>query len=160
LSDFERVKGERMGRRLILLLCAMATMVVVAAGVALAAVIIGTSASENCVTLGEGPTNRPDDITLAGGDDTCNGLHGDDAIYGDAGADDILGHSGKDYLQGGDGTGNTLDGGPSSGDWVSVVDGDTDDKASGGPGLEDTCVVDDPSEAVTTCEKVLVANPM
>jgi Ca2+-binding RTX toxin-like protein len=148
-----------MGRRLILLLSAMATMVVVPAGVALAAVLIGTNASENCLTLEEGPTTGPDDITLAGGDDTCDGLEGEDVIYGDAGADAILGNTGKDYLQGGDGVGNTVDGGATSGDWVSVVDGDPDDKALGGPGLSDTCVVDEPAEADTTCEKVLDASP-
>ncbi len=62
-----------MGRRLILLLSAMATMVVVAAGVALAIVSIGTSNADNCTAATLASTGA-DDITLAGGNDTCDGL--------------------------------------------------------------------------------------
>jgi Ca2+-binding RTX toxin-like protein len=154
-----------MGRRLILLLCAVATMVVMSAGVALAVVIIGTNAAENCATPIPGepaPTEQADDITLAGGSDTCNGLGGADEIYGDSGSDDINGGNGADALYGGGGPNNTVNGGGSGGDWVSVVDGDTDDTAEGGPAGGDTCAVDNPTEAAVppdpqACETVLYA---
>jgi hypothetical protein len=148
-----------MGQRLILLLCAMATMVVVSAGVALAAVVIGTNAGENCATLTPAPTGGPDNITLAGGDDTCNGLGGADEIYGDSGSDEISGGFGADDLYGGGGESNDVNGAGSAGDWVSVVDGDTDDLAAGGPGGGDICAVDDPTEADPSCETVRALNP-
>lgn len=131
-------------------------MVVVAAGVALAAVVIGTNAGENCATLATAPTAGDDDITLAGGDDTCNGLGGADVIHGDSGADTLIGGNGPDRLYGGGGAGDDGDGAVGS-DWVSVVDGDGDDNATGGPGGGDTCAVDAPAEADQTCETVLVA---
>jgi hypothetical protein len=140
----------------------MATMVVVAAGVALAAVVIGTNTGENCATLTPAPTNQADDITLAGGNDTCMGLQGDDEIYGDSGADTIRGGFGKDSLYGGGGVGNDVDGGGGDGDFVSVVDGDGpagDDLAAGGAGNGDICAVDDPGEADPSCETVLHARP-
>jgi hypothetical protein len=150
-----------MGRRLTLLLAAVATMVVVSAGVALAANIIGTNASENCATLNPPPTNAADNITLAGGDDECNARGGADQVYGDAGADIIMGGNQTDSLYGGGGTGNDVDGQAGNNDWVSVVDNDGgaggDDSAAGGTGTGDTCAVDDPSEADNTCENVLVA---
>ena len=135
-------------------------MVVVAAGVALAAVVIGTNTGENCATLTPGATSGADDITLAGGNDTCDGLGGPDVIYGDSGDDDITGGSAKYRLYGGGGS-NTVSGGPTAGDWVSVVDGDTDDTAEGGPGANDSCVVDDVNEALAApdpdaCEKIYV----
>ncbi len=83
-------------------------------------------------------------------------------IYGDSGEDDITGNTGRDRLYGGGGAANTVDGGATAGDWVSVVDGDPDDTAAGGPGANDTCVVDDVNEAVAApdpdaCEKIYVA---
>src|SRR5215213_7486859 len=115
---------KRMGRRLTLLLAAVATMVVVYAGVALAANIIGTNASENCATLNPPPTNAADNITLAGGDDECNARGGADQVYGDSGADIIMGGNQTDSLYGGGGTGNDVDGQGGNNDWVSVVDND------------------------------------
>jgi Ca2+-binding RTX toxin-like protein len=147
-----------MGRRLILLLCTMATRVVVAAGVALAAIVIGTNNGENCTTLDPPPGPNADNITLAGGDDTCNGLGGADVIHGDSGADELIGGNAADSLYGGGGAGDNLDGGNAT-DWVSVVDGDGDDSAAGGPGSGDRCAVDDQAEADNTCETVLIARP-
>lgn len=151
-----------MGRRLILLLSAMATMVVVAAGVALAAVLTGTGAAENCTNFGGGPTANADDITLGDGNDTCNGGEGADVIHGDSGQDNLDGGGGTfdDRLYGGGGNGDILKGG-SGDDFLNVVDGDdgggnADDTAQGGPGANDVCAVDDPNEA-TGCEKVLYA---
>jgi hypothetical protein len=146
-----------MGRRLTLLLAAVATMVVVAAGVALAANVIGTNAGENCATLNPSPSNNADNITLAGGDDDCNAKGGADEVYGDAGTDNIQGGNQTDSLYGGGGASNDVDGQAGNNDWVSVVDGDSDDTATGGPGTGDTCAVDDQSEADNTCENVLVA---
>jgi RTX calcium-binding nonapeptide repeat (4 copies) len=146
-----------MGRGLILLLCAMATIVMVSAGAALAANVIGTNASENCGTLTPSPTNGADNITLAGGDDECNAKGGTDQVYGDSGADIIMGGTAKDELYGGGGNGNEVDGQGGSNDFVSVVDGDTDDAAAGGTGSGDTCAVDDQGEADNTCENILVA---
>ncbi len=145
-----------MGRRLTLLLCAMATMVVVSAGVALAANIIGTNAGENCATLTPPPTNAADNITLAGGDDECDGKGGPDEIYGDSGEDVIMGGAGKDSLYGGGGGVNDVDGGGGAGDFVNVVDGDADDTAAGGPQGGDICAVDAAAEADATCEIVRV----
>jgi Ca2+-binding RTX toxin-like protein len=140
----------------------MATMVVVAAGVALAAVVIGKDTADDCAMLAPKATAAADDITLAGGDDTCDGLGGGDVIHGDSGGDDITGNTGRDHLYGGGGASDTVDGGATAGDWVSVVDGDTDDTAMGGPGNNDKCVVDDANEAVAApdpdaCEKIYVA---
>jgi Ca2+-binding RTX toxin-like protein len=149
-----------MGRRLTLLLAAVATMVVVSAGVALAANIIGTNNGENCATLAPPPTQQADNITLAGGDDECNARGGADQVYGDSGDDIIMGGNQTDSLYGDSGT-NDVDGGAGNNDWVSVVDNDGgaggDDSAAGGTGTGDTCAVDDPSEADNTCENVLVA---
>jgi Ca2+-binding RTX toxin-like protein len=149
-----------MGRRLTLLLAAVATMVVVSAGVALAANIIGTNNGENCATLAPPPTQQADNITLAGGDDECNARGGADQVYGDSGDDIIMGGNQTDSLYGDSGT-NDVDGGAGNNDWVSVVDNDGgaggDDTAAGGTGTGDTCAVDDPSEADPSCENVLVA---
>ena len=151
-----------MGRRLTLLLCAMATMVVVSAGAALALVIIGTNADDNCATPITGqpaPTNQADDITLAGGADECNGRGGPDEIYGDSGEDVIMGGAGTDSLYGGGGQTNDVDGQGGSGDFVNVVDNDNNDVAAGGAGGGDICAVDDPTEADATCEIVRHARP-
>jgi Ca2+-binding RTX toxin-like protein len=167
-----RISNERgresMGRRLILLLSAMATMVVVSAGVALAAVIIGTNANDNCAAPGivgqPAPTAGVDDITLADGADICNALGGADLMNGDSGGDTLNGGGGGDQLYSGGGIGDTLVGG-GGGDFLSVVDGDdgagnADDQVSGGAGA-DVCAVDDPAAelADATCETVLHARP-
>jgi Ca2+-binding RTX toxin-like protein len=149
-----------MGRRLTLLLAAVATMVVVSAGVALAANIIGTNGNDNCGALTPPPSNNADNITLAGGDDQCNARGGADQVYGDSGDDQIQGGGATDDLYGGGGQ-NDVDGQGGNNDFVSVVDNDSnagfDDTAAGGSGTGDTCAVDDSSEADNTCENVLVA---
>jgi Ca2+-binding RTX toxin-like protein len=89
-----------MGRRAILLLSAMATMVLVAAAAAIAVSFTFTNAANNCA----GPaTNSADRLAMGGGNDTCNGLGGGDEIYGDHNNDNIDGSGGNDYLFGGRG---------------------------------------------------------
>jgi hypothetical protein len=170
-----------MGRRAILLLVAMATMVVVSAGVALAAEVIGTGLADNCATLPQPATTSDDEIALAGGDDFCqalagndwvagdsdndtlNGNQGTDEVYGNQGTDDVRGGFGADRVFGGAGLNDDANGGASDGDFVSVVDGEDDDIAYGGTGLNDICAVDDPVEAdiapdPEACEIVRVAD--
>jgi hypothetical protein len=153
-----------MGRRLILLLCAMATMVVVSAGVALAVNIRGTNGTDTCAPAGMIPGQPPasamaDDIWLGPGADTCAGLLGNDVINGDSGGDNLNGNGGQDEVYGGGGVGDSVNGNAGN-DVLSVVDGDAalggDDAVSGGPGTGDICAVDDPAElADATCETVI-----
>jgi Ca2+-binding RTX toxin-like protein len=89
-----------MVRRVILLLSAMATMVLVAGAVALAVSFTFTNAANTCAGTA---TGAADQLAMGGGNDTCNGLGGGDEIYGDHGSDNIDGAGGNDYLFGGRG---------------------------------------------------------
>ena len=127
-----------MGRKAILLLTSLAVMVVVSAGVALAAAIVGTNGPDTLVGTANG-----DKIAGAGANDTIRGQAGNDQLSGDTGADDVFGDADRDIVQastaGGADTGN---GGEGDFDWVSVADRDANDLAVGGPGAHDTCVFD------------------
>ncbi len=123
-------------RRLALFLTSMAVMVGVAAGFAFAALLTGT--------------NQPDPLTgtenndqIAGGasNDTIKGKIGNDALFGDGGNDTLDGGPGRDNVQGGTGRDDAR-GGDGNGDFVSVVDHQADDFASGGGGDGDICVGD------------------
>jgi hypothetical protein len=75
-----------MGRRTILLLAAVATMVVLGSGVALAQVIVGTANSDTPLN----GTNNPDLIKALGGNDTVNAKGAaDDLMSGGAANDGI-----------------------------------------------------------------------
>ena len=128
-----------MGRKAILLLTSVAVMVVLSAGVALAAAIVGTNGPDNL----QGTANG-DKIAGAGANDTIRGQAGNDQLSGDTGADDVFGDADRDIVQastaGGADTGN---GGEGDFDWVSVADRDANDLAVGGPGAHDTCIIDE-----------------
>jgi hypothetical protein len=132
-----------MRRRGVLLLTSIVVMVVVGAGVALAANIdcngggcLGTNQADNIQGSGE-----PDKITAAGGPDTVNGAGRGDDIYGDGGGDTLNGGNGTDYIEGGRGE-NVARGQAGDFDVVNVVDGDGNDFASGGDGTGDACIID------------------
>jgi Ca2+-binding RTX toxin-like protein len=132
----------------------VALVLVVAAGVAFAAVLTG---NQNANTISG--TSADDDITGAAGNDTLRGRAGNDTMFGDSGDDDMNGNAGTDHLQGGTGI-NTVNGGLGDADIVSVVDGDSDDIAIGGAGNNDTCIVDgfgvpSPDPADPSCENVI-----
>src|SRR5918993_1218570 len=126
-----------MGRRAILLLCSMATMVLVAAAAALAVSFTFTNGANNC---GGPATNAADQLAMGGGSDICNGFAGADEIFGDHGADNtgavgpgvsLFGSFGDDTVEGGTGA-DTLGGGPDEdylfgGRGADEVDGGTDD---------------------------------
>ncbi len=84
------------------------------------------------------------------GDNYIKETCGDDLLIG-RGGDDVLDANNcgpdVDRLRGGGGN-----------DWLLANDGDVLDRLAGGPGF-DTCVVDDPLEAVRGCERVLVRGP-
>jgi Ca2+-binding RTX toxin-like protein len=122
-----------MGRRVILLLSAMATMVVVSAGVALAVAVIGTVNADTCSALVPPASNFADEIALAGGNDTCNGLNDADQISGDSGDDMLSGGNGNDQISGDSGD-DMLSGGNGN----DEIYGDSgEDEITGGIGADD-----------------------
>jgi len=127
-----------MGRRAILLLSAAATMVLVAAGVALAVSATFTNAPDNCNNPPVA-TIAADSLAMGGGRDICDGLDGDDAIFGDHGSDNtgalgpgvsLFGDGGNDTIEGGTGA-DTLVGGL-GGDYL--FGGTGEDAVDGGLG--------------------------
>jgi Ca2+-binding RTX toxin-like protein len=124
-------------------------MVVVAAGVALAATI-------NCADQSSGTQGGPcvgtieadvitgtassDDIAAASGADTVNARANGDEVYGDSGGDTLNGRRGGDYLEGGRSE-DTLNGNRDN-DAINAVDGLGGDVANGGIG-DDDCYLDD-----------------
>jgi Ca2+-binding RTX toxin-like protein len=145
-----------MKRRGVLLLASIVVMVVVGAGVALAANInCGDNPAVGC--LG---TNQPDTITgtadrdvitAASSGDTVRARGDGDDVYGDAGGDNLNGNRGGDYIEGGRGE-DVMRGGPDN-DAINAVDGLGGDVANGGDG-DDDCYLDnreavDPSDAGT-----------
>jgi Ca2+-binding RTX toxin-like protein len=139
----------------------MAVMVGVAAGFAFAALLTGTNQPD----LLTGTRNN-DQIAGSANNDSINGKAGNDALFGDGGNDTLDGGPGRDNVQGGTGQ-DIARGGDGNGDFVSVVDHQADDFASGGGGDRDICVGDRPSSSSTgdtldasTCEfTVNVATP-
>jgi hypothetical protein len=112
-----------------------------------------------------------DIICGLGGDDQLSGRAGNDELYGNEdndevfgsrGDDTIFGGLGTDQLQGGTGS-NEVQGGPGNNDIVSVVDNDTNDFASGGPGSGDVCEVDEIAGVTdahsASCETVRFTRP-
>jgi len=76
-----------------LLIALMSVMVVVFAGVALAAVIVGNDKDNLLVG-----TNRADTIKGKGGDDIIRGLKGDDKLYPGSGEDIVNGGQGNVFV--------------------------------------------------------------
>jgi Ca2+-binding RTX toxin-like protein len=104
---------------------------------ALGATIVGTNAAN--VLQG---TANPDKIAGAGGNDTISGLAGNDLLFGDSGSNTVNGGGNRDIVFGDAGGASTANGKDGDFDWVSVADRDTRDLAVGGPGDDDTCVID------------------
>jgi Ca2+-binding RTX toxin-like protein len=126
-----------MRKRIALLLgTVVALVLVVAAGVAFAAVLTGDQ-NDNTIF----GTSAIDDITGAAGSDTLVGRTGGDVMYGDSGDDGVRGNMDSDYVDGGRGS-DTVNGGDGNGDVVNVVDGTSLDTAIGGPGTSDICIID------------------
>jgi Ca2+-binding RTX toxin-like protein len=143
-----------MGRKAILLLTSLAVMVVVSAGLALAAAITGTRGPD---TLSG--TQNADKIAGSAKGDIISGKAGNDQLFGDSGNDNVNGGAGADNVQSGTGI-DSANGQDGAGDFVSVVDNDTNDTAIGGAGSNDTCVVDQigmqRDDFTASCERVLV----
>jgi Ca2+-binding RTX toxin-like protein len=138
-----------MRRRGVLLLTSIVVMVVVGAGVALAANIncngggcLGTNQSDNITG-----SQQADTITAASGNDTVNARGGADQVYGDGANDTLNLGGGSDYGEGGRGS-NTVNGQNGNGDVSNVVDGDANDFAAGGDGTNDSCIIDFESAAI------------
>ena len=141
-----------MNKRIALVVGTVGLVVFLAAGVAFAMVKTGTNAPDNITG-----TNNADNIAASANRDLVNGKGGPDRIFGDGGNDTLNGGGGSDHIESGDGN-NVARGYDGDGDWVSVVDNDTDDFVSGGNGTDDVCVVDLVNgvrdEFSDTCEKV------
>jgi hemolysin type calcium-binding protein len=107
-----------------------------AAGFAFAALLTGTERPD--LLTG---TKTNDHIAGSANNDSINGRAGNDALFGDGGNDTLDGGPGRDNVQGGTGQ-DGASGGDGNGDFVSVVDHETDDRAVGGGGDDDICVGD------------------
>jgi Ca2+-binding RTX toxin-like protein len=160
-----------MGRRAILLLSAMVTMVLVAAGVALAALFVGTIGDDpSCAA-----TTGDDEIAMGPGNDTCSALAGNDQVSGDSGNDTLFGNPGNDQVFGdsGDdtlhgnldndqvygGTGNDQLFGDFGTDFLNSVDNVSgNDTVNGGNGI-DRCVVDE-GDIVSECDQRVTRVPV
>jgi len=128
----------------------MATMMLVAAGVALAVTL--TEGDDVCTG-----TAANDQFALGGGNDTCNGLGGADEIFGDQGNDDLVGSSGGDALFGGTGT-DTVDGGFGN-DFINVSDHlSGNDEVVCGPGTDR--LVKDAGDFSTGCDRNVTVVPV
>jgi Ca2+-binding RTX toxin-like protein len=141
-----------MKKRIALVVGTVGLVVFLAAGVAFARVITATNGLDNITA-----TNNADNIAASAHRDVVNGKGGSDRIFGDGGNDTLDGGAGSDHIESGDGN-NVARGNEGDGDWVSVVDNDTNDFVSGGEGTDDVCVVDlingVKDDFSDTCEKV------
>jgi Ca2+-binding RTX toxin-like protein len=141
-----------MKKRIALVVGSAGLLVLLVAGVAFAMAITGTNGPDNIAA-----TNRADNIAASANRDIVIGGGGPDRIFGDGGNDALDGGAGSDHIEGGDGD-NVARGNEGNGDWVSVVDNDTNDFVSGGDGTDDVCVVDlidgVRDEYSDTCEQV------
>ena len=115
-------------RRTTLLVAMVASVLVLASGVALAANIVGNN--QGNLLIG---TQQADNIAGAAGNDTIRARGGNDRAFGDSGTDNLFGGEGADFLNAAD---------DASGD---VIDA--------GPGL-DTCVRDAGDGAFINCNAV------
>ena len=81
-------------RRMTLLFVAMAMVLVLGSGVALAALVEGTNRDDTLTG-----TPRADTIRAYGGDDLVRSLGGPDRIFGGYGNDSLYGRNGNDYIR-------------------------------------------------------------
>ena len=115
-----------------ILIALMSVMVVVFAGVALAAVLTGNDKDNRLVG-----TNRADTIRGKGGDDRINGQDGADKIFPGSGEDYVLAGGGNDFIDAVD----------KSQDWINCLYG-RHDRVRANPG-------DVISNTETGCERVI-----
>jgi Ca2+-binding RTX toxin-like protein len=154
-----------MQRRGVLLLTSIVVMVVVGAGVALAANIDcgdfgkpgGNCLGTNQPDVIDGTSER-DFITAASGADTVNARNDRDEVYGDRHGDTLRGQAGDDYVEGGRGL-DELRGGNQN-DVLNAVDQQGGDTLNGGDG-DDDCLIDEDnlpagseSDVTTNCEEI------
>ncbi len=116
-------------RRVGLTLSVMAALLIVAAGVAVAASVLGTKGDDKYLHGG----SEKDIVVGAQGSDNIEGRNEADQLYADSGSDTVKGGQGDDYINAVDGVG-------------------TNDKVDGGDGTNDACVYDK-GDTVTNCEQ-------
>ena len=121
-------------RRGALLFTTVSLLLALSAGVALAATLFGTDATDNLAG-----TRGDDVLSGRGGGDIMIGRPGDDVVLGGAGPDNVSGDGGKDLLYGGAG-----------GDQVYADDGRRDAVSCGGG--TDTVFVDPTDHLAPGCE--------
>jgi hemolysin type calcium-binding protein len=157
---------DRMARRIALMLVALVAALVLASGVAIAALVTCPAGGGIC----EGTPNDDDidgslqddqifakagnDLVLAAagndtvhgdeGDDGIDGQEGDDALHGDLGVDELASATGKDFFSGGRGN-DTISANDSGGTGGS-------DTVNGGRG-DDTIFVADGEKDTVDCGK-------
>jgi Ca2+-binding RTX toxin-like protein len=142
-----------MGRRLILLLSAVTTMVLVAAGVALAALFVGTTGDDPTCAA----TADADQIAMGPGNDTCSALPGNDQVSGDSGDDTLHGNRDNDEVYGDSGSDNLF--GDFGNDYINSADNVSgNDTVNGGNGV-DRCVVDE-GDVVSECNQNVTRVPV
>jgi Ca2+-binding RTX toxin-like protein len=142
-----------MGRRLILLLSAVTTMVLVAAGVALAALFVGTTGDDPTCAA----TADADQIAMGPGNDTCSALPGNDQVSGDSGDDTLHGNRDNDEVYGDSGSDNLF--GDLGADYINSADNVSgNDTVNGGNGV-DRCVVDE-GDVVSECNQNVTRVPV
>ena len=121
---------------------ALAVLVAIPAGPALAKRIVGTSGSDRIVG-----TKKADRINGRGGNDRLKGRAGGDRLRGARGKDRIKGGRGKDRLSAG-----------RRADRLNAVDDRKDRAVNGGPG-NDVCAIDQADlPRLKDCEKAKVKN--
>ena len=137
-APLPKKEGQRM-RKVMVMVALVALFTLVAAGVAVAV-------TRTCTSVPCKGTSADDVLRERVGDgkrDVIYGLRGDDRL--DAGSSLRSGPAETDVLYGGRGN-----------DRVFAVDEDFRDKAYGGPGKHDRCLVDAFREGTPTCEDVIV----
>jgi len=127
-------------RKVMLMLSVMAVALVVASGLALAVEKSGGAGNDSIVG-----TDNNDTLSGGGGNDDIFGKGARDRIHGDSGADDLMGNSGRDELYGDDGDDDYF-GGPGN-DFLNAVDERPGELVDCGGGLDDTAVIDSPSNS-------------
>jgi Ca2+-binding RTX toxin-like protein len=112
-------------RRVILLLTVIGATLIVASGVALAAVVQCVPGATSCDGTDQADqisgTNGPDQVFARDGSDTVEGLDDADLLLGGDGNDDVLGDDGDDLVEGGSGE-DLLEGGDDE-DEIDARDG-------------------------------------
>jgi hypothetical protein len=121
---------------------ALAVLVAIPAGPALAKRIVGTSGADRIVG-----TKKADRINARGGNDRVKGRAGGDRLKGGRGKDRIKGARGKDRISAGKGA-----------DRLNAADDRKDRAVNGGPG-NDVCTIDQADlPRLRNCEKAKVKN--